>query len=253
MFLMTLAHAQLALGDLAPASPLVERCIDIWRCRREHCHTEKVLGDGVELCLLAGRSDLAHEIVGALEGLVASAAMPLATARLADGLGLIAASEGRPCDAASAFGRAAASWRELGMPYEEARARRQLAASLLQAGDRALQTDARAELAAARAIFETLGALRELAAVDALIQAHYPPPPVARRTELTRRERQVIALLAHGYSNRAIAEALVISEKTAEIHVSNILGKLGFSSRAQAAAYAVEHHLAETQPAGRAA
>ena len=113
--------------------------------------------------------------------------------------------------------------------------------------------EAQSELAAARAIFETLGALSELAAVDSLVQAHYPAPTVARRTELTRRERQVIALVARGYSNRAIAEALVISEKTAEIHVSNILGKLGFSSRAQAAAYAVEHRLADTQPAGRAA
>src|SRR5262249_35457319 len=144
-------------------------------------------------------------------------------------------------------------WHELGMPYEEARARRQLAASLLQAGDRTTQADVRAELAAARAIFESLGARAELGAVEALALAHEPAPPAARRTELTRRERQVIALLARGYSNRAIAEELVISEKTAEIHVSNILGKLGFSSRAQAAAYAVEHRLADTQPAGRAA
>jgi DNA-binding NarL/FixJ family response regulator len=60
---------------------------------------------------------------------------------------------------------------------------------------------------------------------------------------LTRREREVITLIARGYSNRAIAEALVISEKTAEIHVSNILGKLGVASRTQAAAYAIEHRI----------
>jgi DNA-binding NarL/FixJ family response regulator len=46
-----------------------------------------------------------------------------------------------------------------------------------------------------------------------------------------------------GYSNRAIAEALVISERTAENHVANILGKLGLASRAQAAAYAVAQGL----------
>ncbi|HEX9373857.1 MAG TPA: LuxR family transcriptional regulator, partial [Roseiflexaceae bacterium] len=62
---------------------------------------------------------------------------------------------------------------------------------------------------------------------------------------LTPRERQVIALIARGYSNRAIAEALVITERTAEIHVGNILGKLGFTSRAQAAAYAVAQGLAD--------
>lgn len=61
---------------------------------------------------------------------------------------------------------------------------------------------------------------------------------------LTRREREVIVLLARGYSNRAIAEELAITERTAEIHVGNILGKLGFNSRTQAAAYAVAQGLA---------
>jgi DNA-binding NarL/FixJ family response regulator len=54
----------------------------------------------------------------------------------------------------------------------------------------------------------------------------------------------VLALVAQGASNRAIADALVIAERTAEIHVSNILGKLGVSSRTQAAAYALAHGLA---------
>jgi len=53
----------------------------------------------------------------------------------------------------------------------------------------------------------------------------------------------VLALITRGLSNRAIAEALVISEKTAEVHVRNILSKLGFSSRTQAATYAVERGL----------
>ena len=66
------------------------------------------------------------------------------------------------------------------------------------------------------------------------------------RSGLTRREREVIALIARGYSNRAIAAELVISEKTAEVHVGNILGKLGFNSRAQAAAYAVAEGLASS-------
>jgi DNA-binding CsgD family transcriptional regulator len=63
---------------------------------------------------------------------------------------------------------------------------------------------------------------------------------------LTRREREVAALIAQGKSNRAIAEALVIGERTVEGYVSNMLNKLGFTSRAQIAAWAVEkglHHL----------
>jgi non-specific serine/threonine protein kinase len=58
--------------------------------------------------------------------------------------------------------------------------------------------------------------------------------------ELTPREREVVVLIAQGKSNRAIAQALVISEKTAERHVANILSKLGFHSRTQIAAWAVE-------------
>ncbi|HEU5099031.1 MAG TPA: LuxR C-terminal-related transcriptional regulator, partial [Roseiflexaceae bacterium] len=73
------------------------------------------------------------------------------------------------------------------------------------------------------------------------------PQPVsatpARLATLTPRERQVLALLAQGASNRAIADTLVIAERTAEIHVSNILGKLGVTSRTQATAYALAQGL----------
>jgi DNA-binding NarL/FixJ family response regulator len=62
---------------------------------------------------------------------------------------------------------------------------------------------------------------------------------------LTERERDVIALLARGTSNKEIASALFITERTARTHVSNILGKLGLASRTQAALYAVEHRLAD--------
>lgn len=62
---------------------------------------------------------------------------------------------------------------------------------------------------------------------------------------LTRREREVAVLIAGGKSNRDIAAALVIGERTATTHVSNILTKLGFASRAQIAAWAVEKGLAQ--------
>ena len=60
---------------------------------------------------------------------------------------------------------------------------------------------------------------------------------------LTPRERELVRLLARGLSNREIADELVISRRTAEVHVGNILGKLGLTSRTQAALYAVEHKL----------
>jgi DNA-binding CsgD family transcriptional regulator len=58
---------------------------------------------------------------------------------------------------------------------------------------------------------------------------------------LTRREREVAALLGAGMTNREIADALTISEGTAEVHVKHILAKLGLRSRAQAAVWAAEH------------
>ena len=60
---------------------------------------------------------------------------------------------------------------------------------------------------------------------------------------LTAREREVADLIARGESNREIAEALVVSERTVESHVTNILAKLGFSSRARIAVWAVDKGL----------
>jgi ATP/maltotriose-dependent transcriptional regulator MalT len=62
---------------------------------------------------------------------------------------------------------------------------------------------------------------------------------------LTRRERQVAAVVAQGLSNQEIANELVVSIKTVEAHVTHILSKLGFSSRAQIAAWAVDKGLAQ--------
>jgi NarL family two-component system response regulator LiaR len=67
----------------------------------------------------------------------------------------------------------------------------------------------------------------------------------AEAAQLTEREGEVIRLVARGRSNREIAEALVISEKTAKAHISNILGKLGLDDRTQMAVYAIKNGLVD--------
>jgi two-component system, NarL family, nitrate/nitrite response regulator NarL len=61
--------------------------------------------------------------------------------------------------------------------------------------------------------------------------------------KLTPREREIIVMLAHGYSNKKIARTLDLAESTVKIHVQGILRKLNLSSRVQAAVFAVEHGL----------
>ena len=68
---------------------------------------------------------------------------------------------------------------------------------------------------------------------------------------LTPRERGVAALVARGRSNRQIGEALVITEGTANLHVKHILGKLGFASRAEIAAWAVRQEIVSAADADR--
>jgi NarL family two-component system response regulator LiaR len=78
-------------------------------------------------------------------------------------------------------------------------------------------------------------------AVQALVHAAAQPP--APGHDLSAREREVLALMAEGLNNTAIAERLVVSPSTAKAHVSNILSKLGVSSRSEAVALALRHHL----------
>jgi DNA-binding CsgD family transcriptional regulator len=113
--------------------------------------------------------------------------------------------------------------------------------------------DATRAFATARGLIEQIAAtVPDPAVREAFLHraATLLPAPVAvpaRRAAsaggLTSREREVAVLVAAGKSNRAIADELVVSERTVESHVTNILGKLGFSSRAQIAAWVVEHDL----------
>ena len=110
-----------------------------------------------------------------------------------------------------------------GAPYEAAQARLGLAASLTALGRP--ETAAR-EVAQARGGLAALGGERKTAGEAGL-------------AALTRRERDVLRLLAEGLTNRQVAERLVVSEHTVHRHVANLLRKLGLPSRTAAAAHAV--------------
>jgi DNA-binding CsgD family transcriptional regulator len=242
-----LARTHLALGDIDQAVAIMDRGIADWRTIGPLLGTETLLDCGVEVYLAAGRVEPARELLDALATIAGRADSQLSLAHYDGARGLVAGHEGHHAEAAEHFRQAAARWQAMEAPFEEAVARRRLAESLLLTGDAAAREEARRELGMARAVFARLGAPLELAAADTLAEkyvlASQPAKGPTRKGELTARERQVIALIAQGYSNRQIAEALTISEKTAEIHVGNILGKLGLTSRAQAAAYAVQHGL----------
>jgi DNA-binding CsgD family transcriptional regulator/tetratricopeptide (TPR) repeat protein len=192
--------------------------------------------DGTATALL----ERLHEAAGG----PAAAGLPELAAWHATALAERTRQEG-PSDPA-AWAAAAAEWQRLGQPYRAAYAGYRHAEALLAAGDR----DAAAVvLGRAAAITGRLGARPLEGEVQALARrarldlapptpAAASPPAPAAQLGLTPREAEVLALVAAGRSNRQIAQALFISPKTAGVHVSSILAKLGVAGRVEAAAIA---------------
>jgi NarL family two-component system response regulator LiaR len=97
---------------------------------------------------------------------------------------------------------------------------------------------------AIRQVFKGEPSLHPLIAKKVLEELHAPPEDQEAYEILTKRELEVLSLIAQGLENREIASQLVVSEATVRTHVSNILGKLHLASRTQAALYALREGLA---------
>lgn len=149
---------------------------------------------------------------------------------------------------ADAWGEVAAGWDRLARPYPAAYSRWREAEGLVRRRDpRAADVLRAAHDAAhsleARQLLREITALADRARIDLRAQAAEPPAEPEHPFHLTERELQVLTLLKEGRRNREIARALFISESTASVHVSNILGKLDAANRVEAAAIAHRLHL----------
>jgi ATP/maltotriose-dependent transcriptional regulator MalT len=149
-----------------------------------------------------------------------------------------------PADTRAAWDAAAQAWEWVGQRYPLALAQLRAAEAALAAGDRDAggtrlrQADALARDLGARPLREDIARLARRARIPLDGAAGNGQLPGPQQLGLTARELEVLRLVAAGRSNREIANELFISVKTASVHVSNILGKLGVASRGEAAATA---------------
>ncbi len=182
-----------------------------------------------------GELPAARRAVEALRETERHVSTPLlrAAAELAEGI--VAAGSGDHERARTLLEDAVDGFHRDGAPFDEAQARLELAATLFASGRAA---DAQSEVAEARETLAALGATGEAERARCL-------GAEPRIEKVTPREREVLALLARGLTNREIAAQLVVSEHTVHRHVTNILRKLRVPSRAAAAAHAVRAGIAD--------
>jgi DNA-binding CsgD family transcriptional regulator len=176
---------------------------------------------------------------------------PVERAHLAVARAEMARARGR--GAAREWARAVTAWQELARPYPAAIARWRQAECHVSAGERGAAGEvARLALEVAEQLGSTwlaaevrgLAERGRLVLGDGTSAGSEPSSPPQDPFGLTPRERQVLALLAEGATNRQIGAALYMAEKTASVHVSRILSKLGVRGRTEAAAVAHRQHLA---------
>jgi DNA-binding CsgD family transcriptional regulator len=227
-----LALLRLAQGDTDAAAASIRRAVD----EADEFSRPRLLEPYVEIMLAARDVAAARAAADDLAALADrfDATLPRAIASRA--AGSVQLAEGDARGALVTLRRAWELWLDLEAPYESARVRVQIAMACRAVGD---ADTADLELAAARAVFGDLGAVRDVARVDELVTR----AAAVKGSGLSRREIEVLRLLANGRTNREIATELGISERTVDRHVSNIFAKLDVSTRSAATAYAYEHRL----------
>jgi LuxR family transcriptional regulator, maltose regulon positive regulatory protein len=237
-------HAALALDD-GDALAALERA-EAW-LRRTPAGTSTERVAALELKTRAhverGELDDAAEAGAELSAIAATVGTAALQATSLVAAGLLARAAGRYEDGARASDDAAYGFETAGSEYEAARARLEQARCLT-----ALErTAAAAKLAGdALATFERIGALPDAKRARELVERLHKRAGLRRSTgrgagagTLTRRQREVLALVAQGMSDREVAEKLFLSEHTVHRHIANILGRLGVTSRAAAVARAL--------------
>jgi ATP/maltotriose-dependent transcriptional regulator MalT len=223
-----LAQLRLAQGRTRAAATAIRRAEATTTLAPERARLLPAL---VEIMLAVGDVESARRASLELEELAGGYESAMLEAMVAYASASVHLAEGEAQAAVVALRSAGEIWRELEAPYETARTRVLVGDAYRLLGD---EEASALEHEAARSIFERLGAKPDLARLASHARGDYG---------LSRRELEVLRLVAVGKSNRAIASALVISEHTVARHVQNIFAKLGVSSRAAATAFAFEHDL----------
>ena len=228
-----LALLRMTQGRTDAAAAAISRVLSTTTDRLQRT---RLLSAYVEIMLAAGDIEDARVACHELAGTTENFDTEVLGAMAAHARGAVELADGNPRAALTSLRRAFEVWRQIEAPYEAARVRLLTGLACRALGD---EEGARLELDAAGAVFEQLGATPDLARIDSL--AKDVPSDQARG--LTRRELQVLRLVATGKTNKAVAAELSLSEKTIDRHVSNIFNKLDVSSRVAATAYAYEHNL----------
>jgi DNA-binding CsgD family transcriptional regulator len=228
---------RLARGEPAAAAALLERRLG--EIGPESLLAAPLLDRLVEARLAQGELAAAGDAARSLAQVADASGAPRAAAAAELARGRVALAEGDAAAAAILDG-AVGAYECLRRPFETARARLELARAVAAAGSRELALD---HARRAHAELERLGAETEAAVAAALARQLGGKVRSGPRSVglLTRREHEVLRLLAEGLTNAQIAGRLYISAKTAEHHVGRILGKLGLRSRAEAAAWAARN------------
>jgi DNA-binding NarL/FixJ family response regulator len=231
------AAATIALGrgDMRLAEELAHLCFEGEDPGDPGC--APLLDLLVEIQVARGETAEARQTLGRLKTLASYCSEEELVQAFAElGAGRVAAAAGDR-HAVGHLKRALEILATLSLPLEAARARLELARAVGPRSPDAAAGEARLALTA----FERLGAARDADAAAALLRGLGARGRASPRAhgKLTKRETEVVSLLAAGLSNAEIAGRLYISPRTAEHHVASILSKLGLRSRAEAAAYAV--------------